>query len=897
MTDSHTGRLESALAGRYKIQRKLGEGGMANVYLAEDVKHERNVALKILKPELAAVIGAERFLAEIKTTANLQHPHILPLFDSGEADGFLYYVMPYIDGETLAQKLARERQLGVDEAVKIARDVSDALDYAHRNDVLHRDIKPGNILLHDRRPVVADFGIAVAISAAGGGRMTETGLSLGTPHYMSPEQASADRDLNARSDVYSLGCVLYEMIAGQPPHTGPSAQSILVRILTESPRPLTEMRQTVPPNVAATVMKAIEKLPADRFESARDFMEALEDPAFTHTPAEPSATGTAQTAASSFRVTAAPWHRDLRVLASLAIAVAALAFAFLRVGGSDVPPLPVTRATVDLGALVVPSMDEVVISPDGSKFAVVARDGDGAAHVYWRNAWEEEFRMIPGTENARFADFSPQGDWIVFRQSRPEALMKVALAGGAPVPIVPAGLQSTRDAHWSEDGTVVFAGPQGRGLFRVSANGGEPEALDEELAVREPHLLPGGRYIAAGTLDTELILFDLEGDSVIPLGRTGMNPSYVDTGHLLYVDLSGQLWAAPLDLRTGALAQGVPIQGGIYTSRGLFARYSVSRTGTAVFGFGGNGTVASEEAELVVVDQTGGVTPLPLSPRNLDEVRWSPDGDEVAFTSAEAPGDPPQIFTYDVALRTTPRQITHEGFNVSPVWSPDGTAIAFASRRGGTQGMDVFVKTLGNDDPPQIVATLEDDQLSRHWPRENALVVSDGDLWIMDLTGDSATLAPYLDTEAALRSAQVDPLGEYAVYVTQDAPASPPEIFGRRFPEAGQPTRIFERSGSTPVWAPSGDAVFLLSISGRGHEILRADIARDPLRVLSRSVIEVEGGVFERWLDIHPDGNRFLMIRTRAPRDPGEEASAPERHVVVVNWLDELRARLGGASR
>jgi serine/threonine-protein kinase len=199
MTDSHTGRLESALAGRYKVRRKLGEGGMASVYLAEDIKHERNVALKILKPELAAVIGAERFLAEIKTTANLQHPHILPLFDSGEADGFLYYVMPYIDGETLAQKLARERQLAVDEAVKIARDVSDALDYAHRNDVLHRDIKPGNILLHDGRPVVADFGIAVAISAAGGGRMTETGLSLGTPHYMSPEQASADRDLNARS--------------------------------------------------------------------------------------------------------------------------------------------------------------------------------------------------------------------------------------------------------------------------------------------------------------------------------------------------------------------------------------------------------------------------------------------------------------------------------------------------------------------------------------------------------------------------------------------------------------------------------------------------------------------------------------------------------------------------
>jgi serine/threonine-protein kinase len=226
-------RLNAALEGRYRVERQLGEGGMATVYLAQDLKHERRVALKVLRPELAAVIGAERFLSEIKTPANLQHPHILALFDSGEADSFLYYVMPFIDGETLREKLDREKQLGVAEAVRIARDVGDALDYAHRQGVIHRDIKPSNILLHDGRPVVADFGIALAISAAGGGRMTETGLSLGTPHYMSPEQASADRDLSARSDVYSLGCVLYEMLAGQPPHTGPSAQSILVRILTE----------------------------------------------------------------------------------------------------------------------------------------------------------------------------------------------------------------------------------------------------------------------------------------------------------------------------------------------------------------------------------------------------------------------------------------------------------------------------------------------------------------------------------------------------------------------------------------------------------------------------------------------------------------------------------------
>src|SRR5687767_4010763 len=246
-------RLASALSGRYRLERELGAGGMATVYLAEDVKHSRRVAIKVLKPELAAVIGADRFLTEIKTTANLQHPHILPLFDSGEADTYLFYVMPFIEGESLRDRLDRDKQLGVDEAVRIARDVADALDYAHRHGVIHRDIKPANILLHDGRPLVADFGIALAVSAAGGGRMTETGLSLGTPHYMSPEQASAERDLTARSDVYSLGCVLYEMLTGNPPHTGAVVQQIIMKIVTEPAEAVTKYRRAVPPNVAAAV--------------------------------------------------------------------------------------------------------------------------------------------------------------------------------------------------------------------------------------------------------------------------------------------------------------------------------------------------------------------------------------------------------------------------------------------------------------------------------------------------------------------------------------------------------------------------------------------------------------------------------------------------------------------
>ena len=220
-------RLVAALADPYAFERDLGAGGMATVYLADDLKHERKVAVKVLKPELAAVVGGERFLSEIRTTANLQHPHILPLFDSGQDDGFLWYTMPYVEGETLRDRLDREKQLSIEDAVGLTRKVGSALDYAHRHGVVHRDIKPANILIHDGEPQVSDFGIALAVQEAGSGRLTETGLSLGTPYYMSPEQATGDRDPDARSDLYSLGCMAFEMLAGEPPFTGNTAQSVL----------------------------------------------------------------------------------------------------------------------------------------------------------------------------------------------------------------------------------------------------------------------------------------------------------------------------------------------------------------------------------------------------------------------------------------------------------------------------------------------------------------------------------------------------------------------------------------------------------------------------------------------------------------------------------------------
>src|SRR5256714_3117135 len=269
-------QLNAALAGRYRVERGIGQGGMATVYLAHDLRHQRRVALKVLNPELGAVLGVERFLAEIRVTANLQHPNLLPLFDSGEADGLLYYVMPYVAGESLRAKLTREKQLPVEEAVQIGAAVASALDYAHRHGVVHRDLKPENILLHENQPLVADFGIALAISKAADQRITQTGMSLGTPQYMSPEQATGDRTVDGRSDIYSLGAITYEMLTGEPPHSGRTTQSTIAKVVMDRPRSIRLSRDTVPVHVEAAVSRALAKLPADRFHTAREFGAALQ---------------------------------------------------------------------------------------------------------------------------------------------------------------------------------------------------------------------------------------------------------------------------------------------------------------------------------------------------------------------------------------------------------------------------------------------------------------------------------------------------------------------------------------------------------------------------------------------------------------------------------------------
>ena len=395
MTDPIT-RLNAALEGRYRVERQIGEGGMATVYLAHDERHNRNVALKVLKAELAAVVGAERFLAEVETTAKLTHPRILPLHDSGEADGFLFFVAPYIEGDTLRDKIDREKQLSVEEALTITEKVASALDYAHEHGVVHRDIKPGNILLSERgEPTVADFEIALAVAHAGGGRVTETGLSVGTPHYMSPEQATGDRDVDPRTDVYALGCVLYEMLVGDPPYQGSTAQAVLAKILTDPTPAPTKVRLSTPPNVDAAIRKALEKLPADRFTTAQDFSQALGDAGFRH----------GDLVAVEGTPDASPWNRLTTVGWSVAT-VAILAFGWLLLRPE--PPQPVSRqvlSTEGWAGLDAEFGRYAAIAPDGSSMILPV---GGQLALKMRGS--TEITPIPGTEGGRDVVYSPDGE-------------------------------------------------------------------------------------------------------------------------------------------------------------------------------------------------------------------------------------------------------------------------------------------------------------------------------------------------------------------------------------------------------------------------------------------------------------------------------------------------------
>ena len=478
-------RLGEALAERYRIERELGQGGMATVYLAQDLRHDRNVAIKVLRPELAAVIGAERFLREIKTIATLQHPHILGLIDSGEVNGTAYYVMPFVEGESLRDRLRREKQLPIADALRLATEVAAALDYAHRHGVIHRDIKPENILLHDGSALVADFGIALAVSSAGGGnRMTETGMSLGTPHYMSPEQAMGEREITARSDVYALGCVTYEMLTGDPPFIGSTAQAIIAKVMTDKPASIRRQRERVPEEVDDAVLTALEKLPADRFATAAEFAAALNGRA--------GPTGRSMSASSRQRARLALLRPAALVAGALALlGLGALAGAWVA-GHRTAASVVFLQRTFRSEAIY-----NARFAPDGRTIVYSSAADTSAPELFLIRPDYPEPKPL-GLAATHLLGVSSRGELAVlvraaFLRHRLflGTLARVPLGGGAPREV----LDSVREGDWSPDGSELAIIHDVNGRDRLEFPIGTV-LYEGSGYLSDPRVSPDGRHVA-----------------------------------------------------------------------------------------------------------------------------------------------------------------------------------------------------------------------------------------------------------------------------------------------------------------------------------------------------------------------------------------------------------------
>jgi len=890
MSDPMT-RLNAALEGRYRIERQLGEGGMATVYLAADLKHERKVALKVLKPELAAVVGAERFLAEIKTTANLQHPHILPLFDSGEADSFLFYVMPYVEGESLRERLDREHQLPVDEALGIATKVAAALQAAHEQGVIHRDIKPANILLSRGEPLVSDFGIALAVSKGGAGRLTETGLSLGTPHYMSPEQATGDASVGPATDVYALGCVLYEMLVGEPPYTGSTPQAILGKIIQSKPVSATEVRRTVPMHVDAVIRRALEKVPADRFVGAADFARALADPTFRH--------GEAATATDAGPATGR-WTRLTLVFASLSAVLAVVAgWAVLRRPG-ETPPEPVRRFALELpegGTLRSGTRQAIALTPDGESLIVNVTVAD-QSQLYVRALADLEMVPIRGTEGVGSFFLSPDGEWIGFNDYQTETIARIPVAGGpsSTVAQTPGAAAGFLGADWGDAGYVVYATTGYRGLLRVRDVGGLPDTLTSagvDESHSNPHVLPGGETVLfelrRGQDEQQIAALSTESRryEILTEGRA---PRFVRGGYVVFLR-GNALWAAGFDpVRLALTGPPVPVAEGVRP--GNF--FSLAEDGTLAFVQGDGASTLG--AEIVVVDLDGNRVGLPLAPRNIQSVAWSPDGRSIVFGSGG------HIYTYDVVLNTAPRQITFEGGNFFPAFSPDGTRVVFSSQRTGTDRLDLFVKDLSVDAPERAILTLEDDQFVEQWPSDSLIVFETGlagpggnsrrDLWIVNISDpENPEARPYLTSEADLEGITVSPDGRLAAYRSEESGRE--VLYVRSFPVPGERTVIAQGDGLILGWSPDGQTLYWVLAQTRDTGPLyatRLQLGAVPRVLRTDTLPPVPGMSLEpRGGHLHPDGDRFVLAVVATRGDRGSAGVPRDRVILVQNFAEELK--------
>jgi Tol biopolymer transport system component/tRNA A-37 threonylcarbamoyl transferase component Bud32 len=876
---SAAAQLNSALLGRYRVERMIGRGGMATVFLADDLKHERRVALKVLDPELGALLGIERFLAEIRVTARLQHPNLLPLFDSGEANGLLFYVMPYVAGQSLRARLDREKQLPIDECVRIAVAVASALDYAHRHNVIHRDLKPENILLHDGQPLVADFGIALAVTNAGGTRVTQTGISLGTPQYMSPEQATGDRQLDSRSDIYSLGAVLYEMLTGEPPYSGTTAQAVIAKMLTDEPRRIRLSRPTVPEQIEIATEHALAKLPADRFQKAHQFADALQGrgvsiPAGVSTP-------------SSVRSTLRPPSLRARLRDPVALVLAALllgvttAAVWLSAEMRRVRDDPVTRLSLALPP-------EMLMTGTGGRAFDISADGgtvvysgvlpSGGNQVFVRRLNDLQMQVIPGSSLALDPSISPDGRWIAYASGT--QLYKVSIDGGPALPVGNAALLGTA---WVDNETI--AGVRDGSIWLFPANGQPARRLTtldtttSERSQSYPIATPDGKHLFyqtlhdAGTATVRLGVASVETGRTATLSVIGVTAIGMIGDALIYARSDGAVMGIRMDLANlRTVGDAIPLGEQVSIVAGGVARAALSRGGTLIYQRG------ATLGQLNVLDSSGALLATLGEPETSTHPRFSPDGRRVAVSFD---GD---VWIYDLAS-ATPMRLTSGARNDRPEWTADGQRILFRTTRDGADAL-WWQRADGSTGPERLLRLDNGPQEGVITPDGKWLVVrtigttTKRDVRYRAMSGDT-TLYPIAASEFDELMPRVSPDGKWIAYISDESGIV--EVYVRSFPGPSGKVQVSLGGGSEPIWAPDGRRIYYR----RARDVMAASLSTSSGFSVRERTKLFEGAYatspIHANFDVSPDGKRFLMIN---------RASSDAEVIIVHNWAREVRERL-----
>ena len=880
--------------GPYQIESPIGAGGMGEVYKATDTRLERTVAIKVLPAHVASdPERKQRFEREAKTVAALSHPHICPVFDVGREGEIDFLVMEYLEGETLADRLGKGA-LPLDQALRYAIEIADALDKAHRQGVTHRDLKPANIMLTKAGAKLLDFGLAKLkptgpqsdASTRLDESLTQQGTILGTFRYMAPEQLEG-KNADARTDIWAFGCVVYEMVTGQKAFEGTSQASLIAAILNTDPPASSTLQPVTAPALDRVVKKCLAKDLDSRWQTASDLADELiwiaEGNAEAPTGAPIAAEGW-----SSNRLAAA-------LLGGCIVGALLTSFVYL---AFEVPEAPkeVTRfrisATMSSGDREAGSFPRrnLALSPDGRSL-VYGQD----QRLYLRALDELDATAIRGTEGATQPFFSPDGQWIGFVQSG--QLKKLSIAGGAPIPLGDAtGLQG---ATWSADDTVLF-GQESVGIVRMPGSGGAAEVvipLDEvrgEQALR-PQLLPGGRAILFSLSvgdswdDTSIVVQSIESGERYELVQGGTEAHYVPTGHVVYAR-AGTLMAVPFDADAREVT-GDPVPlgeqvGQISSSWAAVrrdAQFTLSSSGTLLYA---PAETVVREGTLVWVDHQGRASPATDTRRAYFLPRISPDGERLAVSIYDEELDRRDVWVLELGRDALTRFTVGDGNSTDAIWTPDGRALTFASDRSRST-YDIFSQPAGGVEDATLVYSQPVPLFPRSWTRDGRSLIftqftNSQDLGVLTL-GEEGNPNMVLSSRFLEMQPRLSPDGRWLAYASNESGIM--NVYVQALLDPERKWQISTDGGAEPLWAPDGQRLFYRN----SDMMMVTDVATEPDFLPSRPSVLFEGryavdpfGNDARNYDITPDGERFIMIQA------GEEESGSPGLTVVRNWFTEL---------